>query len=694
MKRGSIVIIAGTGTLMLLAVMGTTLTLAQNDKARQQTQEAWDKKLQDEFDSFLERLRKENPGEYEKVKQLAEKDRDAALRFLRERFSKEPRKTASDKELMKTSGKRVPDKKESDVNSLPARTERFTKIETLQVGEFSIDLCRREDGAFGLGEIRRGRLPIRRADFLITWQADGKFPVFEQRNGWTVSLRNPQATLTFTPERRECAGTTFVGFHVQFKAERGPIVETASWELGGSTRGLTYFDGYRGWHAPPDWTRADVVPMTNPKLMPSLLQGTGFQFEHGKDGSLLHFHTNLGDRLRNVSRGETLEFETTFNGPTTIDRFIFTTSGDSRINLWTRADEVVYAELRRALRLPERTREILLQWPSFSRKGFRETAKECAAVTAREGFTGASIDVIWDNADFHGGAKNMNVWDYVICEGYGGEEGLRGLMDECKRHNLLVVAWVPAGHLTSASPVWQKHPEWILKNERGEMFKNPSGLWHGALDTAFNDYYRDRVVGVIRQFGLDGLWVDTHLSYAQQSRPPNHSARLAAIYLDFIKAGARHLIVEGDASAVGAYGIGTGDDWEQEWGKMPEPDLYYGSLLGAGSMNPRFYLNHFRRYVASGAVWVIDWDFLYSSKLSGADLDTARREVRRVIQDYRRVKDRMVHRFVHDDGSGYTWTNDGDRSKVIWLLKDATLPDGRRGEAGKVYVIESNMQGR
>lgn len=55
-----------------------------------------------------------------------------------------------------------------------------------------------------------------------------------------------------------------------------------------------------------------------------------------------------------------------------------------------------------------------------------------------------------------------------------------------------------------------------------------------------------------------------------------------------------------------------------------------------------------------------------------------------VVQDYRRVKDRMVHRLENVDGSGYTWTNDRDASRVVWLLKDAVSPGGRRGKAGGV----------
>lgn len=175
-----------------------------------------------------------------------------------------------------------------------------------------------------------------------------------------------------------------------------------------------------------------------------------------------------------------------------------------------------------------------------------------------EGFTGASIDVIWDNADLHGGAKNLNVWDYTICGGYGGEAGLKGLMAECRQHNLRVIAWVPAGHLWSQSPVWAAHPDWILLNARGEKFVNPAGgIWHGGLDGGFRDYWRDRVVDVVRRFDFDGLWLDTHLSYAQQAIPPTHCGRLAAIYSDFIKAGAGHLLAEGDASVFGSYAIAS-----------------------------------------------------------------------------------------------------------------------------------------
>jgi hypothetical protein len=284
----------------------------------------------------------------------------------------------------------------------------------------------------------------------------------------------------------------------------------------------------------------------------------------------------------------------------------------------------------------------------------------------------------------------MNVWDYTICEGYGGELGLKVLMDECKRNDLRVIAWAPAGHLWSKSPVWKNHPDWILLNQRGEKFVNPSGgIWHGGLDSGFRDYFRDRVVDAVRRFGLDGLWVDTHLSYAQQARPADHAGRLAGIYSDLINAGARNLLVEGDASAIGSYGIAIGDDWEKESSKVPEPGLYYGAMLAAGSMNPRFYLNHFRRYTAAGAPWIIHWDFLFSSKLGGAELEAARREVREVLREYKGVKDRMVHRFVHADGSGYTWTNDRDKTNIVWLFNDRQLPDGRKGEAGQVYLIRA-----
>jgi len=574
---------------------------------------------------------------------------------------------------------------------LPGHAERFTRIETLPVGGFSVDLCRREDGVFGLGEVHRGTLPLRRADFLITWQVDRKSPVFERRDGLTVYLRQPDATLTFTSQKRQCAGTTFTGLRMELKAARGPIVETASWELGGSTKGLSYFDGYRGWHAPPQWLPADAVPQTNPKLLPSLLQGTGLQFEHGAAGALLHFHTTPGDRLRNVSHGETLEFDTTFNGPGNVACYIFTAEGDSRINLWSRAFEVMQAELRRAFDLPEPTQEILLHWPPFSRKGFDETARQCAAATVADGFTGTSLDVIWDNADFHGGAKNMNVWDLSVCQGYGGETGLKSLVDECHRNHLRVVFWVPAGHLWDRAQLWHDHPDWSLRRGDGQWAKTPTGQVFGNLDSGFHDYYRDSVTRVIRQFGLDGLWLDSHLSYAQQTNPPDHAVRLAAIYRDFLQAGARHLLMEGDASAFGSYSIAIGDDWEKAWGKMPEPDLYYGAMLMAGSMEPQFYLKHFRRWTAAGAPWAISWDFLHSTKLKGEQIEPARREVRQVVQDYRRVKDRMVHRFVHTDGSGYTWTNDRDKSKVVWLLKDAQLLNGRSGQAGNVYVIEETL---
>src|SRR5262249_9273318 len=158
-----------------------------------------------------------------------------------ERFGTKAEKPGSEKKPEPATPDAVGGKAKPADAPLPARREQFSVIETLQVGDCSIDLCRREDGAFGLGEVRTGKLPLRRADSLIRSQIDGKAPRYARRNDPTVGLRDPPATLTFTPERRECAGTTLGGFRMRLQCERGPIVETATWELGGSTRGLSYF---------------------------------------------------------------------------------------------------------------------------------------------------------------------------------------------------------------------------------------------------------------------------------------------------------------------------------------------------------------------------------------------------------------------------------------------------------------------
>jgi len=246
---------------------------------------------------------------------------------------------------------------------------------------------------------------------------------------------------------------------------------------------------------------------------------------------------------------------------------------------------------------------------------------------------------------------------------------------------------VPAGHLWGQAPIWKEHPDWLLRRPDGAIAKTPTGPVFGSLDSGFADYFRERISAVTRQFGFDGVWMDTHLSYAQQTNPADHAARLLRVYQDLIKAGARHFLVEGDASAFGAYAIGINEEWIQQWGRMPEPDLYYGAELVGGGIDPQFYSRYARQWFGAGAPWVLEWQFFFSPKLNGPEWDAARRDVRQVLLDYRKHKDRMIHRFVHADGSGYTWTNDRDASKVVWLLKNARLPDGRQGESGNVYVL-------
>jgi hypothetical protein len=616
---------------------------------------------QGDYDSLMARLKLDSPGEYAKVATL---DRRDALEFLLRRYGggKSPEKAAPDKAPAQP--------------ALPERLETFTAIETIDVGGVSIDLCTRADGAFGLGAVRRDSLDWRRADFLVTWTVDGRHPRYASRNGLTVTLKQPDATLTFA------AGTLgpFRGFRLELAAN-GTVVETASWEPGGSTRGLTYFDGYRGWHGPPAWTPANVVAATNPKLAPSMLHGTGFQMVHGAHGALVLFHATAGDRLQNASRGEALEFETSFPSGSIARHVLF--AAGPRSDLWSRAFDVAHAEQRRALGLPAPTRELWCEWGEFTR-GF-EAMKGRAKAAAEYGFTGVLINVVWDNIELHGGKKNMNIWDLSVAEGYGSESALKQLVDECHREKLLVAAWMPSGHLTNTAPLWQQHPDWVLKSASGVPALNPSGLTQGDLDSGYHDYFRDRIAGVIRRMQLDGLWLDSHLAYAQQQRP-NHGAKLAAIYREFVLAGAKHLIAEGDASVLGSYGIAIDESWGKEWGGMPSPELYYGSSLVGSFDDPQQWTRHFRAFAAHGALWIVPWDALTSPKRTGALWDEARAEIRAVLVDYARVKDRMVHRSIRAEG--VTWTNDRDATKVVWLLHDATLPDGKPGKAGQVYELE------
>ncbi len=642
----------------------------------------------DELSDLLERLRRESPAEHGKVAALAEQDPASALGWLRRRFGMAPEAPGKGAPSPGREGSppKAPGQKGTKTSvTLSPRLERYVPIETLKVGGFSVDLCRREDGAFGLGEIRRGAAPIRRADFLVTWKIAGRFPALESRDGLVVKLRDPAATLAFSPAEITCAGTRFVGFRARLATAAGPIVETASWEPGGSTRGLSYFDGYRGWHEPPGWARADAVPETNQKLCPSLLHGTGFQFLQGPAGALAAFHASPGDRLVSRSRGEALEMETSWTGPGTpsaIERTVLLAEGGSRINLWTRAFEVAHAEIRRALSLPEPAHEAVCWWPTFARASFRAVAERCAASTEADGFTAVLLDNVFDNVEFHGGGKNLNTWSYELCEGYGGAEGLQALVETCRRRGLAVHGWVPTGHVSRDAPMWTEHPDWLLRGEGGEPWNSPSGGFAGDLESGFRDHFLDRVGGLVRRFGLGGLWFDTHLPYAGQPLHAPRSARVAETYAALARAGARTLRVEGDASALAGYAT-------LAFEKLPDdPDLFYGSSMPGTCAEPADVRRLFRRYAASGALWAVPWDFLHNEKISGAEVEAARREILAVLADWRRVRDLMVHRSTHEDGSGYTWTNDRDRRRCVWLLRDARLPDGRRGEAGKVYVIE------
>src|SRR5262245_25757280 len=78
---------------------------------------------EDEFAVLLAQLRRENPGESEKVVELARTDRPAALRFLRERFGSKGTKPPRTDDP-----KPIPGKAGSPEALSPARRERFSVI--------------------------------------------------------------------------------------------------------------------------------------------------------------------------------------------------------------------------------------------------------------------------------------------------------------------------------------------------------------------------------------------------------------------------------------------------------------------------------------------------------------------------------------------------------------------------------------
>src|SRR5262245_61576233 len=90
---------------------------------------------EDEFAMLLERLRQQSPGEYNKVVELAKTDRPAALRFLRERYAAKGEKNKSDQKSKPDPAEPDREKVKQAGPPLAAREERFTVIETLQVGD-------------------------------------------------------------------------------------------------------------------------------------------------------------------------------------------------------------------------------------------------------------------------------------------------------------------------------------------------------------------------------------------------------------------------------------------------------------------------------------------------------------------------------------------------------------------------------
>jgi len=458
---------------------------------------------------------------------------------------------------------------------------------------------------------------------------------------------------TFEPCRETIDGLEYQGFGYGYRFVSRTrrirrIIDFATWELGGKAAGNTIIA--QNGTAPPvhratldsdyttEWIFYNDSPRSNAggdgsrrgaraarsehgglpgtkdrlivQLVPRLALMQGFDFQFGRDGSLLIYYDkpgriltmtrkHAGENVINYVDDVSLPLANRFSTP--MKRVLFAKADKplSQVdgaNLWTRCCDHVHDAYRARLGLKEdQVAPIfhIMPWagrsmfggesvsPDVARRKAGRLLKDYAGITLpffrSLGFRRFFCGPHWrsDCTEAHGspGGNECCVHLFELAPQYGGEAALKRLCDAANRLGMEVIAWISM-HMSSRSALLREHPEWKVKHRDGDEFPGVPVLHPMSLHSGFRKYVLDSLRRTRKKTGLHGVMFDSYHTeggmYAINYADP--LLRPQADELFRLQAALQRAGFVNTTEAVGPFGVST-------WGFCTRDDARHHNLL-------------------------------------------------------------------------------------------------------------------
>ncbi len=101
-------------------------------------------------------------------------------------------------------------------------------------------------------------------------------------------------------------------------------------------------------------------------------------------------------------------------------------------------------------------------------------------------------------------------YDFTFAESFGGAAGMRRLADEGDAAGIRIFQWF-SFHLSKDAPLWKTHPEWVQREAGGDPWDGQYGsLWSGRIGSPYGQWFSQQILDVRAATGIGGIFFDSY----------------------------------------------------------------------------------------------------------------------------------------------------------------------------------------
>jgi len=368
-------------------------------------------------------------------------------------------------------------------------------------------------------------------------------------------------------------------------------------------------------------------------------------------------------------------------------------------NLWldcfTEVRRRIHQSYDYRLEVPQPYAHVFL-WDDGLRKfgpAWSEPLREALPDYARLGYKQVFTHGVWDSVtsdDRPGLEGNIcSPYAFRFSEKFGGVATMKRLVDAARAAGVDLFQWF-APQLSRYAPVWQEHPDWVLREANGDPWDGAyQSLWSGRMQSGYGRRLLEEIQQVQRDTGIAGIFWDSYQNLGVTGvdwQGPEKMPQAEAIWqmqATLQRMGYQQrceVVTIFGVSTVGMYGFKNDAFRRRLWADTLRNDDAFalldcspgfhteGSTLGPDKLTPRdyFWLAAHRAIPGTDAhPWKTE------TRLPGGALAE---EYARVNHLYNAALPRMHRLRVTRGGKYVLWLDQQNHPAVIWAFADVRIP--------------------